>query len=83
MMYCFCDGPVRNFAWQEPNDDPRPTFYLWIAFDSRERPRRSAGAQVMLTIIVFPDDEGKPFSDWTYRSPSIQRHFSVRTCILQ
>uniref|UniRef100_A0A0N5ADP3 ELYS-bb domain-containing protein n=1 Tax=Syphacia muris TaxID=451379 RepID=A0A0N5ADP3_9BILA len=88
MLYFMHDGPVHSFAWQEPNDDPRPTFYLWIAHDAakkRIKNIRSMGPQVLLTSIVFPDDEGKPFHEWSYKYPwspnAISHWVSIRTIL--
>jgi hypothetical protein len=30
----YIDGSVQNFAVQEPQDDPRPILYFWIAYNS-------------------------------------------------
>lgn len=30
----YIDGMVQHFAFQEPEEDPRPLFYLWIAYNS-------------------------------------------------
>lgn len=30
----FMDGLVQHFAFQEPEEDPRPILYLWIAYNS-------------------------------------------------
>ncbi|KAL3103245.1 hypothetical protein niasHS_002431 [Heterodera schachtii] len=65
----YIDGSVLNFAFQEPEEDPRPILFLWIAFSS---PR--SGTSLLLCNVNFPKDEERnklslQVEEYTYLEP--------------
>uniref|UniRef100_A0A1I8AZW5 ELYS-bb domain-containing protein n=1 Tax=Meloidogyne hapla TaxID=6305 RepID=A0A1I8AZW5_MELHA len=48
----YIDGMVQHFAHQEPEEDPRPLFYMWISFNSLQ-----IGNALVLCTVNFPKDE--------------------------
>uniref|UniRef100_A0A914GTR3 ELYS beta-propeller domain-containing protein n=1 Tax=Globodera rostochiensis TaxID=31243 RepID=A0A914GTR3_GLORO len=48
----YIEGIVQHFAFQEPEEDPRPILFFWIAFNS---PR--SGTSLLLCNMNFPKDE--------------------------
>uniref|UniRef100_A0A915LHB2 ELYS beta-propeller domain-containing protein n=1 Tax=Meloidogyne javanica TaxID=6303 RepID=A0A915LHB2_MELJA len=62
----YADGMVQHLAHQDPEDDPRPVYYMWIAYNSIQ-----IGNTLLLCTVNFPKDEKETSNpaEWTFLEP--------------